>query len=93
MSPLPCLVCGTELEPVFPGHDEHQPLNALTFRAPGQFGSRFDGLGPIALLAGPSTAEAEVNVCDHCLERYRSRVALVRSETVTKEIRGAWVAD
>lgn len=82
MSPLPCLVCGNTIEPVFAEADEHQPLGALTFRGCGQYGSEFDLCGQL-----------EVVVCDGCLRACAGRVASVKSEMTTVETRTPWTPD
>ncbi len=56
VKPLPCIICGKELESTF----ERQPYGATTFYAPGQYGSTvFDPIG--------ESAKLTINICDLCL--------------------------
>jgi len=61
--PLPCFVCGTQLEPAIPGEEEdNQPAGGTTFRALGNYGSTI--YDPVGM---PST-HIEINICDNCLK-------------------------
>jgi hypothetical protein len=94
---LPCLVCGTELEPVFPEtardgaaanpHPPHgQPLAAVTFQGEPGYGSSFDTTVP-----GP----LEINICDGCLARggQQGRVNWVRIVRTSRSTYYPWQGD
>jgi len=72
--PLPCIVCGKYLFPVFPRQDQpdqHQPNGAVMFRSSGNYGSTvFDPLD--------SRDEIEINVCDECVTRHQDRIWYIR---------------
>lgn len=65
MSVLPCLVCGTVLDPVAPGTD-NQPYAGTVLTTEGHYGSTFfdsfDG------------EELEITVCDACLTARTDRL-------------------
>lgn len=69
--PLPCIVCGKELTPVWFSptankKDLHQPHDAVMFRSSGNYGSTiFDPC---------DRSEIEINVCDECVVRHQNRI-------------------
>lgn len=73
--PLPCIVCGTQPEPVFRDQPTMQPYGATMFDAgSGHYGSTvWDEMNPRVSLS--------INVCDPCLLAHKDRVAVVRTIT------------
>jgi hypothetical protein len=70
-APLPCLVCGTVLENVFP-HCDNQPYAGTEFRTYGHYGSTFwDSFDNEALI---------LTVCDACLAAHTHRLGLQRDD-------------
>lgn len=66
--PIPCLVCGKQLEEALPGMPEgtNQPYAALAFTTNGHYGSTlFDRMDDATL---------EINVCEPCLVERKGRV-------------------
>jgi hypothetical protein len=67
-APLPCLICGKELEPAF--KDGRQPYGAVMCSTPGNYGSTvFDSINGTQL---------EFNICDECLKERADRILLIR---------------
>ena len=61
--PLPCIVCGRALDPIFPEHmnddDYVQPADAISLTGHGIYGSKvFDPM---------DGSYVSVNICDDCL--------------------------
>ena len=81
-APLPCVICGTVPEPVFPDGPVFtaevgaptQPYRATVFFSRGQYGSTvYDPMR--------NNQRLEINICDSCLThaaRVQRRIALVR---------------
>jgi hypothetical protein len=71
-SPLPCIVCGSTLEPVFSAADAsgvaspYQPADAVAFSAYGQYGS--------TVFDPQDESQLQINVCDKCLQERKDRV-------------------
>jgi hypothetical protein len=72
--PLPCIVCGKELEAV--GEWDHawrQSYGAAEFVSYGHFGSAFDPMDGRISVA--------VNICDDCLKENRLRIVYITEKT------------
>lgn len=85
--PLPCLVCGRHLEPVFAlrgRDDQRQPNDAVMCSTPGNYGSTvFD--------EEINGYRLEFNVCDACLVERADRFRRVRYLTRrTQEVYEPW---
>lgn len=73
VEPVPCIVCGRELESVMKSFPmQNQPYGATVFSAHGQYGST--AWDPVSIRSGPSL---EINVCDPCLIERQDRVLIV----------------
>lgn len=79
-NPLPCLICGKELEQaVWDGGDSpvqlNHPKDAIGFTTKGHYGSRFfdPARAPVHL---------ELAICDECMNERQDRLRLVR---ITRE--------
>jgi hypothetical protein len=76
--PLPCIKCGTVLEPVFLDGESDTPHAGTVFSTSGHYGSTiFDPMSSRQLL--------EVVICDNCIAEL-ARQRLVHHVTVTKPL-------
>lgn len=78
VTPLPCIVCGMQPEPIWDdGYHPWQPHRATMFDCgPGNYGSTvWDEFS--------SDRSLTINVCDKCLVERKDRVAVV--ETIPRE--------
>lgn len=72
MEPLPCLVCGKTIAPVFPDTtltdpgEPAQPVDAVMFFSYGQYGS--------TVFDPQDESKLYINLCDPCLLERRDRV-------------------
>lgn len=64
--PLPCFVCGKQLESVFAEHAPTQPGDAVIFSTYGQYGS--------TVFDPQDNSQILVNICDPCLLERKDRV-------------------
>lgn len=78
VKPMPCIVCGTQLEPI--GNVAvHQPNDATIFKASGNYGSGvWDPMSGGVYLT--------INVCDECLVARKDRVSMVQTTPREPEI-------
>jgi hypothetical protein len=79
--PLPCFVCGRELEPATHGPEEVVELSAppsggLHFTSPGNYGSTV--WDPACELRDGPKYYLEINVCDGCVRERQNRLVTVR---------------
>lgn len=74
MTILPCIICGTELEPAFRDLDHNQPHGGTTFTTRGHYGSTvFDP--PLSM---GSDRFLELNICDPCLLERKDKIIFVQ---------------
>lgn len=70
--PLPCFVCGKDLEAAFSGIRQalEQPVDAVMFYTYGQYGS--------TVFDPQDNSQIQINICDVCLLAGKDRVWHVR---------------
>lgn len=75
-TPLPCLRCGRDLEPVDAAHMPTQPYDATVFTAHGQYGSTVFDPTPY------SRQFLEGNICDPCVKECAAAGTIVLATRV-----------